>query len=209
MTESDLSFTHKFIRGQGPITLLLLHGTGADENDLLPLGRALLSGAHMLSPRGKVLENGMPRFFRRLAEGVFDVEDLVARTHELADFVDRAAKEYDLDPGQIFAVGYSNGANIAGSLLLLHPGLLPGAVLLRAMLSLEPDDPPDLNGTRVLISAGRMDQMTAADMTERLEALLRSSGAEVELRWQAAGHELTQDEIAYAGRWLAEPGRDG
>jgi phospholipase/carboxylesterase len=206
VTESDLGFTHRFIRGQGATTLLLLHGTGADENDLLPLGHALLSKAHMLSPRGKVLENGMPRFFRRLAEGVYDIEDLFARSHELADFVNRAVKEYDLDPDRIVAVGYSNGANIAASLLFLHPGLLAGAVLLRAMLPLEPYDPPDLTGTRVLISAGRMDQLTAADMTERLEAVLRSSGAEVELRWQAAGHELSQDDIAYAGRWLAESG---
>lgn len=205
MTESELGFTHRFVRGQGPATLLLLHGTGANENDLLPLGRALLPDAHMLSPRGKVLENGMPRFFRRLAEGVFDVEDLVARTHELADFVDGAAKEYDLDPGRIVAVGYSNGANIAGSLLLLHPGVVTGAVLLRAMLPFEPDEPPDLTGTRVLISAGRGDQITPAESTERLEEVLRSSGADVELHWQPAGHELSQDDIAYASRWLAEP----
>ena len=206
MTESDLGFTHRFVRGQGPTTLLLLHGTGANENDLLPLGGALLPDAHMLSPRGKVLENGMPRFFRRLAEGVFDVEDLVARTHELADFVDRAAKEYDLDPERIVAVGYSNGANIAGSLLLLHPGVVTGAVLLRAMLPFEPDESPDLTGTRVLISAGRMDQMTPAQSTERLEEVLRASGADVELRWQPAGHELSQDDVADASRWLAEPG---
>jgi len=206
VTESDLGFSHRFVLGQGPTTLLLLHGTGADENDLLPLGRALLPDAHMLSPRGKVLEYGMPRFFRRLAEGVFDVEDLVARTHELADFVDRAAKEYDLDPERIVAVGFSNGANIAGSLLLLHPGRVTGAVLLRPMLPFEPDEPPDLTGTRVLISAGRMDQMTPAESPERLEEVLRSSGADVELRWQPAGHELSQDDIAYASRWLAEPG---
>jgi phospholipase/carboxylesterase len=206
VTESDLGFTHRFVLGQGPTTLLLLHGTGANENDLLPLGRALLPDAHMLSPRGKVLENGMPRFFRRLAEGVFDVEDLVARTHELADFVDRAAKEYDLDQERIVAVGYSNGANIAGSLLLLHPGVVTSAVLLRAMLPFEPDEAPDLTGTRVLISAGRMDQMTPAQSTERLEEVLRSSGADVELRWQPAGHELSQDDVADASRWLAEPG---
>ena len=208
MTQSDLGFIHRFVRGLGPATLLLLHGTGANENDLLPLGRALLPDAHMLSPRGKVLENGMPRFFRRLAEGVFDVEDLVARTHELADFVDRAAKEYDLDPERIVAVGYSNGANIAGSLLFLHPGVVTGAVLLRAMLPFEPDEPPDLTGTRVLISAGRMDQMTPAQSTERLEEVLRSSGADVELRWQPAGHELSQDDIADASRLLAEWGPD-
>jgi phospholipase/carboxylesterase len=208
VTESDLGFTHRFVRGQGPTTLLLLHGTGANENDLLPLGRALLRDAHMLSPRGKVLENGMPRFFRRLAEGVLDVEDLVARTQELADFIDRAAKEYDLDPERIVAIGYSNGANIAGSLLLLHPGVVTEAVLFRAMLPFEPDEPPDLTGTRVLISAGRGDQMTPAESTERLEEVLRSSGADVELRWQPAGHELSQGDIADASRWLAEWGPD-
>jgi phospholipase/carboxylesterase len=206
VTESELGFTHRFVRGQGPTTLLLLHGTGANEDDLLPLGSVLLPDAHMLSPRGKVLENGMPRFFRRLAEGVFDVQDLVVRTHELADFVDRAAKEYDLDPERMIAVGYSNGANIAGSLLLLHPDVVTGAVLLRAMLPFEPDEPPDLTGTRVLISAGRADQMTPAQSTERLEEVLRSSGADVELRWQTAGHELSQEDIEYASRWLAELG---
>ena len=206
MTESDLGFTHRFVRGQGPATLLLLHGTGANENDLLPLGRALLPDAHMLSPRGKVLEYGMPRFFRRLAEGVFDVDDLVARTHELADFVDRAAKEYDLDPSRIVAVGYSNGANIAGSLLLLHPGVITRAVLLRAMLPFEPDQPLDLTGTRVLISSGREDQMTPAESPTRLEEVLRASGADVELRWQPAGHEVSQEDIEIASRWLTEPG---
>ena len=204
MTESDLGFTHRFVRGQGPATLLLLHGTGANENDLLPLGRALLPEAHLLSPRGKVLEYGMPRFFRRLAEGVFDVEDLVARTHELADFVDRATKEYDLDPSRIVAVGYSNGANIAGSLLLLHPGVITRAVLLRAMLPFEPDQPPDLTGTRVLISGGRVDPITPAESPKRLEELLRASGADVELQWQPAGHELSQDDVEHALQWLAE-----
>ena len=206
MTESDLGFTHRFVRGQGPATLLLLHGTGANENDLLPLGRALLPDAHMLSPRGKVLEYGMPRFFRRLAEGVFDVDDLVARTHELADFIDGATKEYDLDPDRVVAVGYSNGANIAGSLLLLHPGLITRAVLLRAMLPFEPDQPPDLTGTKVLISAARGDQMAPAESTERLEEVLRASEADVELRWQPAGHELSQDDVEHTRRWLAEPG---
>jgi predicted esterase len=148
----------------------------------------------------------MPRFFRRLAEGVFDVDDLVARTHELADFVDRAAKEYDLDPSRIVAVGYSNGANIAGSLLLLHPGVITRAVLLRAMLPFEPDQPPDLTGTRVLISSGREDQMTPAESPKRLEEVLRASGADVELRWQPAGHEVSQEDVEYASRWLAEPG---
>ncbi len=206
MTESELGFIHRFVRGRGPISLLLLHGTGANENDLLPLGGALLPEAHLLSPRGKVLENGMPRFFRRLAEGVFDVDDLVARTHELADFVDGATKEYDLDADRVVAVGYSNGANIAGSLLLLHPGVVTEAVLLRPMLPFEPDQPPDLTGTRVLISAGREDPLTPPESTERLEEVLRASGADVELHWQPAGHEVSQFDIEYALQWLAEPG---
>src|ERR671920_1283811 len=145
----EAGFVHRFdpAKEPGAPTLLLLHGTGGDENDLLPLGRMLDERAALLSPRGKVLENGMPRFFRRLAMGVFDQEDLVNRTHELAEFVTASASEYGFDPGRVFAVGFSNGANIAASLLLLHPSLLAGAVLLRPMVPFEPDTPPGLSGT--------------------------------------------------------------
>src|SRR5437868_10510748 len=138
----------------GPI-LLLLHGTGGNENDLVPLAEVLLPGAGILSPRGKVLENGMPRFFRRLAEGVFDVEDLKLRTHELADFVTAAAERYDIDGKRIVAVGYSNGANIAASVLLVCPGIFSAAILFRAMVPLIPESQPDLSSTRVWIGAGR------------------------------------------------------
>ncbi len=201
----DLGFVHRFVPAEEPAapTLLLLHGTGGDENDLLPLGRMLNERATLLSPRGKVLENGMPRYFRRLSMGVFDEEDLVNRTHELARFVQRAVSEYDLDPRRLFAVGFSNGANIAASLLLLHPGLLAGAVLLRAMVPFEPEISPDLQGTRVYLAAGRSDQMILPESTERLAQLLREAGAEVTLDWQPGGHGIGRDEIEAARNWLS------
>jgi phospholipase/carboxylesterase len=201
-----LGFVHRFVPAGGPEapTLLLLHGTGGDENDLLPVGRMLDERAALLSPRGKVLEHGMPRFFRRLAEGVFDHEDLVNRTHELAEFVERAATEYGLDPGRVFAVGFSNGANIAASLLLLHPKLLAGAVLLRAMVPFRPEALPDLSGTPVYIAAGRADQIVPAENTERLAQLLREAGAEVTLDWQPGGHGIGPEEIQSARAWLVE-----
>ena len=208
-----LSFTHRFVPadptpparagGTRPV-LLLLHGTGGNEDDLLPLGHALAPGAALLSPRGKVLEHGMPRFFRRLAEGVFDVPDLIARTHDLAKFVRAAATHYDLDPARLVAVGFSNGANIAGSLLLLHPGLLRAAILFRPMVPFEPDVLPDLKGTGVFASAGRTDPIVPPSNPERLAAMLREAGADVTLAWQPGGHNLTGSEVEAAGRWLAK-----
>ena len=201
----DPGFIHRFVPPErdDPTTLLLLHGTGGDENDLLPLGRMLDEEAALLSPRGKVLENGMPRFFRRLSMGVFDEEDLVRRTHELAGFVEEATSEYGLDPQRLFAVGFSNGANIAASLLLLHPGLLAGAVLLRAMVPFEAETPSDLQGTPVYLAAGRSDQMVPPESTERLAKLLREAGAEVTLDWQPGGHGIGPAEIEGARAWLA------
>jgi phospholipase/carboxylesterase len=201
----NFGFVHRFVPAEEPgaPTLLLLHGTGGDENDLLPLGRMLDERAALLSPRGKVLENGMPRFFRRLSIGVFDEEDLVNRTHELASFVEVATSEYGLDPQRLFAAGFSNGANIAASLLLLHPGHLAGAVLLRAMAPFEPETPPDLQGTPVYLAAGRSDQMIPPESTERLAGLLREAGAEVSLDWQPGGHGIGRDEIEAARDWLA------
>jgi predicted esterase len=201
----EAGFVHRFDPAEEPgaPTLLLLHGTGGDENDLLPLGRMLDERAALLSPRGKVLENGMPRFFRRLSMGVFDEEDLVNRTHELASFVEEAASEYSLDPKRLFAVGFSNGANIAASLLLLHPGLLAGAVLLRAMTPFELETLPDLSGTPVYLAAGRSDQMIPAESTERLAELLRKAGAEVTLDWQPGGHGIGRAEVEAARDWLA------
>ena len=201
----EAGFVHRFDPAEEPgaPTLLLLHGTGGDENDLLPLGRMLDERAALLSPRGKVLENGMPRFFRRLSMGVFDEEDLVNRTHELASFVEEAASEYGLDPNLLFAVGFSNGANIAASLLLLHPDLLAGAVLLRAMTPFELETLPDLSGTPVYLAAGRSDQMIPAESTERLAELLREAGAEVTLDWQPGGHGIGRAEVEAARDWLA------
>jgi predicted esterase len=202
---TEAGFVHRFdpAKEPGAPTLILLHGTGGDENDLLPLGRMLDERAALLSPRGKVLENGMPRFFRRLSMGVFDEEDLVNRTHELASFVKEAASEYGLDPKRLFAVGFSNGANIAASLLLLHPGLLAGAVLLRAMTPFELETLPDLSGTPVYLAAGRSDQMIPPESTEHLAELLRGAGAEVTLDWQPGGHGIGRAEVEAARAWLA------
>ena len=204
----DLGFVHRYIPravASGPasgVTLLLLHGTGGDEADLIPLGQALLPGAAILSPRGKVLERGMPRFFRRLAEGVFDQEDLARRTEELAQFVEAAIEAYQIDGHNIFAVGLSNGANIASSLLLRRPGLLRGAILLSPMVPFQPDSLPDLSRTLVFIGAGRSDRMVAPEEVERLADLLRRSGADVTVHWEPRGHGVTQAEVEAAGRWI-------
>ena len=202
---ADLGFVHRWVAGESGAslpTLLLLHGTGGNENDLLGLGPMLLPGAPVLSPRGNVSENGAPRFFRRLAEGVFDLEDLIARTHELADFVGAAAEQYGFDTGNVIAVGYSNGANVASSMLLLRPGTLAGAVLLRPMVPLEPDSPPDLSGTPVYLGAGRMDPIVPVDNVTRLAELLGSYGADVTLTWQPTGHGLTREDVQSAREWL-------
>ncbi|MBW3624569.1 MAG: alpha/beta hydrolase [Armatimonadetes bacterium] len=183
-------------------TLLLLHGTDGNEKDLLALGRHLLPEAALLSPRGQVLERGMPRFFRRLAEGVFDQEDLHRRTHELADFVISAAENYNFDPGQVIAVGYSNGANIAASMLLLRPSVLKAAVLFHPMIPFVPETAPDLSGKRIFIGAGRYDELVPQDQTEGLANLLRGAGAEVQLHWEETGHELNRGEVEAARTWI-------
>ncbi|MFN2525179.1 MAG: alpha/beta hydrolase [Actinomycetota bacterium] len=203
MRSTDLGFVHRYIEGSDPTTLLLLHGTGGNEDDLLPLGKRLLPDAHLLSPRGKVLENGMPRFFRRLAMGVFDIEDLKTQTHALAEFIDEAAQRYDLDRDEIIAVGYSNGANIAASLLLLHPHLLRRAGLLHAMLPFEPDVPPDLSQTSVLLTGARRDPYISPEQTEALGDLLRACGAQLTMEWQPAGHELTPAEVEALSDWIS------
>jgi len=187
----------------GPV-LLMLHGTGGNEHDLVPLADVLLPGAGVLSPRGQVLEHGMPRFFRRLAEGVFDIDDLKRRSQELADFIVSAAAKYEFATSDLTAVGFSNGANMAASLLLLRPEALGGAVLFRAMVPLIPDALPKLPATPVLLSNGRSDPLVSAEETERLAALLRSGGAEVTVSWQNAGHELTDRDVITAREWLAQ-----
>ena len=201
----DLGFIHRFIPGnEDGMTLLLLHGTGGNEEDLIPLGQELAPGASILSPRGQISEQGAPRFFRRLAEGVFDVEDLIFRTHELAGFVEHAAEEYGFDKEKLVAAGYSNGANIAAGLILLHPGLLRAAVLFRSMVPLEPEVNPDLSGMPVFMAAGTQDRMIPPDNAERLAGILREAGAEVDLRWRDIGHPLIREEVEEAKDWLKE-----
>jgi phospholipase/carboxylesterase len=197
-----LDFVHEFVPGSSKRTLLLLHGTGGNERDLIPLGREIDPTAAFLSPRGKVLENGMPRFFHRLAEGIFDEEDLKRRTHELADFVDAAAKHYEFAADQVVAVGYSNGANIAASLLLLRPETLRAAILFRAMVPIVPEKLPDLSLLRVWIGAGNHDPIIPTSETQRLVELLRGAGTDVTIRFFDAGHNLTNDEIEIARDWL-------
>jgi phospholipase/carboxylesterase len=199
----DLGFAHRFFPGESDVTLLLLHGTGGGEDDLVPLGRELAPRAAMLSPRGKVSEYGAARFFRRLAEGVFDHEDLVRRTHELADFVEAASQQYGFNPSKVVAAGYSNGANIAASLMLLHPGLLQAAVMFRAMVPFEPEESPDLSRMPVFLAAGRRDQMIPPQNAERLAEILTEAGADLDLRWRDTGHALTYEEVAEAKDWLS------
>ncbi len=203
--EPSPEFVHRWEpREGGANTLLLLHGTGGDENDLISLGDILDPSANLLSPRGQVLEHGMPRFFRRLAAGVFDLEDLTARTHDLADFVEHSATRYGFDAAGVTAVGFSNGANIAAAMLLLRPRVVRRAILLRAISPLTPPAVPDLRGTHVLIAAGRQDQMIPPAGSEALAAQLRDAGAAVSLRWEEAGHELTRADVDAARDWIRD-----
>lgn len=205
MSAADTGFAHHFLPGEGSdVTLLLLHGTGGNEEDLIPLGKELAQGAAILSPRGKVSENGAPRFFRRLREGVFDEEDLIFRTNELADFIEAAAKEYGFDRQKLVVSGYSNGANIAASLMLLHPGLLHAAVLLRAMVPLQPEVTPELSGMPVFMAAGTRDEIIAPQNTQQLAGMFEEAKAEVDLRWHDTGHALTYEEVGEAKEWLSE-----
>jgi predicted esterase len=207
MIAAESSFIHRFVEpaAQGPqITLLLLHGTGADEEDLLPLGRELVPGAALLSPRGRVLEHGMPRFFRRLAEGVFDLDDLRLQTDALAQFVVNASLKYRLESNKTIAVGYSNGANIAGSLLLSHPHVLSGAALFRPMVPFRPEVTPNLKDVPVLLAAARRDQIVPPRETSELAEILTAAGARVTTHWHPGGHELGADDVAAAKKWLFE-----
>ncbi len=205
----QLGFEHVFEPGVDALTLLLLHGTGGDEHDLVPLGRQLAPGAALLSPRGRVLEGSMPRFFRRLAVGRLDIPDLLARTDELADFVAAAVAAYGRDPAAIVAVGLSNGANIAASLLMRHAGLLRGAALLRPMLPYEPPLTPALAGVDVLICAGASDPYSSPEQVARLAAILRDGGADVVLRTEPrAGHGLTRGDLDALAGWTADLARE-
>lgn len=202
----SLSYQHVFEPARDPSAapLLLLHGTGGDEHDLLPVGRQLAPGAALLSPRGDVLERGAPRFFKRFAEGVFDLADVERRTHALADFIAAAAREYGFDASRLTAFGFSNGANIAASLLLLRPESLAAAVLLRPMVVLEPAASalPSLADKRVLISSGQFDPIVPPDHPPRLADMLRRAGADVTLRTHAASHGLVPGDFAAAKEFL-------
>ena len=218
-TKTDLGFIHRFMapknapnserakrgatEGKTFTTFLLLHGTGGNEQDLIPLANELDENTAILSPRGKVLENGIaPRFFRRLAEGVFDLEDLKFRTNELADFVIDASKAYGFDLQRIVAVGYSNGANIAASMLLLRPEIVSSAILFRAMVPLVPQTLPDLTRKHIFMSSGLYDPIVSKQEAEKLFGLFKSAGANVSVSWQESGHELIMEEIRQAKEWL-------
>ncbi len=198
---NELTFIHHFEKGtssQAP--LLLLHGTGGNEHDLVSLGKALAPGRSLLSPRGKILENGMPRFFRRLAEGVFDKEDVQNRAHELADFILSAQDAYGL--AKPMAVGFSNGANIAAALLLLRPEVLSGAILLRAMVPLNEPPKAELGQTPILLISGANDPIIPLNNATRLAAMLKSAGALVQHEILPTGHNLTQQDMTIANHWL-------
>ncbi len=204
----DLGFVHKFIPAKPgvshPVTLLLLHGTGGDENDLLPLGNELWPGAALLGVRGKVLENGMPRFFRRIREGVFDLEDLKFRTDELAQFIKAASERYGFRTEKLIAVGYSNGANIAASLILLHPHYLAAAVLFRVMMPFTPDIVRDFSNLPIFIGAGERDPIVPRGQPEELAGIFESGGANIKLFWHRGGHDIGEEDIQAAKTWLSE-----
>ena len=204
MNESGFIYRHLEAedRSGSARMLLMLHGTGGNEDDLLPMGRALDSGAALLSPRGRVLENGMPRFFRRLAEGVFDEQDVIRRAQELADFIKQFARANEIDPADIVAVGYSNGANIASAMMLLGLAPFTRAILFRPMVPLVPDDGAALEGHRVFISGGKLDPIATPAEVQRLAALLRGNGADVEVQIVDSGHELTTADLTAAKQWL-------
>ena len=203
---NDLSFIHRFEPGkrrEAP-PLLLLHGTGGDENDLLPLGQAVAPDAPLLAVRGKVREQGMSRFFRRLSEGVFDEDDVRRRAGELADFVEAARERYGI--AAPVALGYSNGANIAAAVLQLRPQVLAGAVLLRAMVPLSQPPQADLAGKPVLIVSGQHDPIIPASNAARLAVLLTDAGAKVQHRLLPVGHQLSQADLTIGREWLSAAG---
>jgi len=185
------------------LTLVLLHGTGGNEEDLIFLGKEIEPNASILSPRGKVLENGMPRFFKRLAEGVFDIEDLKFRTNELADFIQKCSSHYKFDLEKTIAVGFSNGSNIATSILLLRPYVLQGAILFRAMVPLIPDPLPNLSNKKIMLSAGVNDPIVSRTETESLFRLFQKTNANIVLKWQNSSHNLIQEDIDIARKWIS------
>jgi predicted esterase/catechol 2,3-dioxygenase-like lactoylglutathione lyase family enzyme len=207
-TDDNFGFIHRWIPGNGASrTLLLLHGTGGDENAMIPLGQALDPTASILSPRGQVSENGMTRYFRRFAPGVLDEEDLKNRAAQLADFLQKASQEYSFQLDSVIIVGYSNGANFAAGLLFLYPDLIKTAVLLRPMIPFEPERIPNLSGAKILISAGKDDPAVPREQPELLLQIFSKAGAAVEIHWTETGHEITEAELAFITTWLNEPGQ--
>ncbi len=200
-------YVHVFVPGTGEAandTVLTLHGTGSNEHDLIPLAQAIFPGANVLSPRGNVMEGSSARFFRRHAEGVLDLEDLAVRTGELAEFIAAAAGKYGFDAGRVDAVGFSNGANIALSMLLSRPGVLRAAALLSPMLVFVPEEPLDLTGTSVFIGGGRLDPLVPIEQVEQLEQLLTNAGATVTMHLENVGHQVTDREIWAAREWASQ-----
>jgi phospholipase/carboxylesterase len=204
---TTLSFTHVHVAPLAGTTddrtVLLLHGTGGTERDLLDLGAKVAPGLRLLGVRGQVLEAGMPRFFRRLREGVFDEADIIRRAADLAAFIPEAAAVYGFDARKVVALGHSNGANIAAALMLLHPGVLAGGALLRTMVPLVPPTAPVLRGTRVLMAEGEFDPIIPRANAEQLAAMLTTAGADVTLHWEATGHGLTPADVALVQQWMA------
>jgi len=194
---------HIFQLGKNPDkpVLLLLHGTGGDENGLLPLAEIVDQEASILSVRGNVLENGMPRFFKRLAEGVFDEEDLIFRTNELNGLLDEAARKYQFDRQNIIAIGYSNGANIAASLLFHYANSLKAAILHHPMVPRRGIDLPNLSGKKVFIAAGTNDPICPQQESVELQQLLEGAHASVTVHWENYGHQLTMGEVEAAKQW--------
>jgi phospholipase/carboxylesterase len=207
---NDFGFSHIFINHKGTdsndlankLTLVLLHGTGGNEEDLIPLGKEIEPTASILSPRGKVSENGMPRFFRRLAEGVFDKEDLKFRTYELAEFIRKCSLYYKFDLRKTITIGFSNGANIAASILFLCPDVFEGAILFRAMVPLVPNPIPDLSNKKILLSAGINDPIVSRMETESLYRLFQNANTNIVLKWQNSSHNLIQEDILAARKWI-------
>lgn len=213
---NDFGFNHIFINSfsngsnnkkyddrNKKLTLVLLHGTGGNEEDLILLGKKIEPNASILSPRGKVLENGMPRFFRRLSEGVFDLEDLRIRSHELADFIQKCSLHYKFDLENTIAIGFSNGANISVSMLFLRPEVLQGAILFRAMVPFIPDPLPNLSSKKILLSAGLEDPIVSRNETENLFRLFQKTNAIITLKWQPSSHNLIQEDILVAKPWIS------
>src|SRR5688500_18319917 len=209
---NNFGFNHIFINsshdkqydeGNKKLTLVLLHGTGGNEEDLIFLGKKIEPNASILSPRGKVLENNMPRFFRRLSEGVFDIEDLHIRSHELADFIQKCSFHYKFNLEKTIAIGFSNGANIAVSMLFLRPEVLHGAILFRAMVPFIPESLPNLLNKKILLSAGLLDPIVSRTETENLYSLFQKTNAITTLKWQPSSHNLSQKDILVAKSWIS------